>query len=43
MKQNEDFQEEIGNNHIATSATTPMRADAFAISDAEKIESIKKR
>jgi GTP cyclohydrolase I len=42
MKQNEDFQEEIGNNHCATSAQTPMRDDAFAISDDEKIESIKK-
>ena len=42
MKQNEDFQEEIGNNHVATSAQTPMRADAFDISDDDKIESIKK-
>ncbi len=42
MKQNEDFQEELGNNHVATSAQTPMRDDAFAISDDEKIESIKK-
>jgi GTP cyclohydrolase I len=42
MKQNEDFQEEIGNDHIATSATTPLRADAFAISDENKIELIKK-
>jgi GTP cyclohydrolase IA len=42
MKQNEDFQEEIGNNHVATSALTPLRADAFDISDDEKIESIKK-
>lgn len=42
MLNNEDFQEEIGNNHIATSAETPLRADAFNLSDAEKIESIKK-
>jgi GTP cyclohydrolase I len=42
MIKNEDFQDEIGNNHIATSAHTPMRDDAFAISDEEKIESIKK-
>jgi len=42
MVQNEDFQDEIGNNHIATSAQTPMRNDAFAISDEEKIELIKK-
>jgi GTP cyclohydrolase I len=42
MKQNEDFLEELGNNHVATSAQTPMRDDAFAISDDDKIESIKK-
>jgi len=42
MIQNEDFQEEMGNNHIATSAQTPMRDDAFVISDDEKIELIKK-
>lgn len=42
MIQNEDFQEEIGNNHIATSAVTPLRKDAFDMSDDEKIEHIKK-
>ena len=42
MIQNEDFQDELGNNHVATSAETPMRADAFVISDDEKIELIKK-
>ena len=42
MIQNEDFQDELGNDHIATSAQTPMRNDAFAISDEEKIELIKK-
>ena len=42
MIQNEDFQDELGNNHVATSAQTPMRADAFVISDEEKIELIKK-
>ena len=42
MIQNEDFQDELGNNHVATSAETPMRADAFVISDEEKIELIKK-
>ena len=42
MKQNENFLEELGNNHVATSAQTPMRDDAFAISDDDKIESIKK-
>ena len=42
MIQNEDFQDELGNNHVATSAETPMRTDAFVISDEEKIELIKK-
>ncbi|QDO92660.1 GTP cyclohydrolase I FolE [Formosa sediminum] len=31
----------IGDNHIGTSSDTPMRADAFDISDEEKIKSIK--
>ena len=34
--------DDIGDNHIATSAITPLRLDAFELSDAEKIESIKK-
>ena len=34
--------EEIGNNHIGSSADTPMRKDAFKLSDQEKIERIKK-
>jgi GTP cyclohydrolase I len=42
MKKNENFNEEIGNNHISTSAKTPLRADAFLLSDDEKIELIKK-
>ncbi|UGS24379.1 GTP cyclohydrolase I FolE [Flavobacterium channae] len=42
MTLNEDFQDEIGNDHIATSAQTPLRDDAFNISDDEKIELIKK-
>ena len=42
MTNNEDFQEEIGNNHIGTSATNPLRADAFDVSDDKKIELIKK-
>ncbi|MFM6942618.1 MAG: GTP cyclohydrolase I, partial [Aquirufa sp.] len=29
--------EEIGDNHVATSIETPMREDAFDISDSEKI------
>lgn len=40
-KQLEDI-ETIGDNHIGTSAVTPLRDDAFALSDQEKIASIKK-
>ena len=32
--------EEIGDDHITNSAKTPLRDDAFALSDKEKIESI---
>src|ERR1043166_8699872 len=32
--------DEIGEQHIATSADTPLRADAFDLSDAEKIKKI---
>nr|BFF35193.1 GTP cyclohydrolase I FolE [Tenacibaculum mesophilum] len=39
-KMNDDRIDEIGENHIATSAKTPLRADAFDISDDEKIERI---
>lgn len=42
MNNDEKLQDEIGENHIGTSAKNPMREDAFAISDDEKIESIKK-
>lgn len=41
MTDNEEFQDEIGNNHIATNATNPVRKDAFDLSDEQKIESIK--
>jgi len=41
MINNEEFQDEIGNNHISTSAKNPVREDAFDISDDEKIEKIK--
>lgn len=34
--------EAIGDNHVATSATTPLREDAFKLSDSEKIALIKK-
>jgi GTP cyclohydrolase I len=42
MINKEDFNDEIGNNHIATNEETPIRSDAFDISDDEKIERIKK-
>lgn len=35
-----DNLEELGDNHVGTSAKTPLRSDAFDISDAEKIERI---
>jgi GTP cyclohydrolase I len=34
--------DDLGENHIATSAQNPIRSDAFAISDDKKIELIKK-
>ncbi|WP_093669194.1 GTP cyclohydrolase I FolE [Tenacibaculum sp. MAR_2009_124] len=37
---NEERIDEIGENHVGTSAETPMRPDAFDISDKEKIERI---
>ncbi|OWP83584.1 GTP cyclohydrolase I FolE [Flavobacterium davisii] len=42
MAHNEEFNEELGHSHIATSATTPLRSDAFDLSDEEKIASIRK-
>jgi len=42
MNNNEDFADEIGNNHIATNSQNPLREDAFILSDEEKIEAIKK-
>jgi len=42
MINNEEFQDEIGNNHISSSAKNPVREDAFDISDDQKIEKIKK-
>ncbi|NVK52655.1 MAG: GTP cyclohydrolase I FolE [Flavobacteriaceae bacterium] len=39
-KMNDERVEEIGENHVGTSATTPLRADAFDISDQEKIKKI---
>jgi GTP cyclohydrolase I len=42
MINNDDFQDDLGNSHIATSAQNPVREDAFNMSDEEKINSIKK-
>lgn len=36
-----DLQDEIGNDHIATSAENPIRVDAFDLTDNEKIALIK--
>ena len=37
---NDETINEIGENHIGTSAQTPLRADAFQLSDQKKIEKI---
>lgn len=42
MINHDEIHDEIGDNHIATSAQNPLRTDAFDISDEEKIELIKK-
>ncbi len=42
MINNDQFNDELGENHIATSATNPVRNDAFTLSDEQKIEQIKK-
>jgi len=41
MTNNDTDRDEIGDDHIATSATTPLREDAFDISDDDKIALIK--
>lgn len=41
MLNNEEFQDEIGSDHIATNAQNPLRNDAFDLSDEQKIESIR--
>ena len=41
MSNNEDFQDEIGDNHIATNVQNPIKKDAFVLSDEQKIASIK--
>jgi len=40
LKNREDQIDDIGDNHIMTSATTPLREDAFIISDEEKMDRI---
>ncbi|CAD0008171.1 GTP cyclohydrolase I FolE [Flavobacterium chungangense] len=42
MINNEDFLDEIGDNHFSSNAKNPLREDAFDITDEEKIEKIKK-
>ncbi|MDI1255188.1 MAG: GTP cyclohydrolase I FolE [Flavobacterium sp.] len=42
MTRNEEFSDEMGDNHIASNATNPVRDDAFELTDEQKIESIKK-
>lgn len=42
MIHNKEFDDEIGENHIATNATNPVRKDAFELSDDQKIDLIKK-
>ncbi|MGB2128576.1 MAG: GTP cyclohydrolase I FolE [Flavicella sp.] len=37
---NHDDIDEIGDNHVGTSAETPMREDAFVLSDDEKVDRI---
>ena len=39
-KMNEEKIDEIGENHVGTSAETPLRSDAFDVSDKEKINRI---
>ncbi|MBC5841183.1 GTP cyclohydrolase I FolE [Flavobacterium sp. F-380] len=42
MINKDELQDEMGDNHIASSANNPVREDAFDITDDEKIEKIKK-
>jgi GTP cyclohydrolase I len=42
MTNNDTSDDELGENHIATSAKNPLRNDAFELSDDKKIELIKK-
>ncbi len=40
MKKNVDIIDEVGDNHLMTSVDTPMRDDAFELSNEEKIKKI---
>lgn len=42
MIHNEDRRDEFGDDHLASGARTPLRDDAFDLSDDDKIASIKK-
>lgn len=42
MTTNDESFDAIGDDHIATNATNPIRKDAFELSDEQKIEAIKK-
>jgi GTP cyclohydrolase I len=42
MISEDNLHDEMGNNHIATNENTPLRADAFELTDEQKIERIKK-
>jgi len=42
MINSDQINDELGENHIATSAKNPIRNDAFTLSDEQKIEIIKK-
>ncbi len=42
MLDNENFHDEIGNDHISSSAVNPLRSDAFELTDDKKIELIRK-
>jgi|SRR5690554_497637 len=42
MISNEELYDEIGDNHVASHHDTPLRKDAFELSDEQKMELIKK-
>ena len=41
MKNSDNYNDELGENHIATNAQNPIRNDAFVLSDDQKMELIK--